>query len=249
MTKLKGKVAIITGANSGIGLATAKLFAKEGARVVITGRREDALQQAASEIEGEVLAIHADAGKLDDIKKVISTTVAKFGNIDILFPNAGIAPFQPIEHTSEELFDEVIGINLKGPFFLVKEALPYLNQDGVVIFNTTIAQTKGFAHTGAYVASKAGLRSLVRILTTELKEKGIRSVAVSPGPIETPIYSKLGKSEAEVEEMGTAFASLVPLGRFGSAEEVAKTVLFLASSEASFVNGTELVVDGGLSMV
>ncbi|MBL6444890.1 SDR family oxidoreductase [Fulvivirga sp. 29W222] len=249
MTKLKGKVAVITGANSGIGLATAKLFAKEGARVVITGRREDALLQAAAEIEGEVLPVLADAGKIDDIRKVISTTVAKFGNIDILFPNAGIAPFQSVEQTSEELFDEVIGINLKGPFFLVKEALPYLNKEGVVVFNTTIAQTKGFAHTGAYVASKAGLRSLVRILTTELKEKGIRAVAVSPGPIDTPIYGKLGKSEEEVQQMETAFAAQVPLGRFGSADEVAKTVLFLASSEASFVNGAELVVDGGLSMV
>lgn len=249
MSRLTGKVAIITGANSGIGLATAKLFAKEGARVVITGRREDALQQAASEIDGEVLAVHADAGKIEDIRKVVDATVSKFGSIDILFPNAGIAPFYPVEQTSEALFDEVISTNLKGPFFLVKEAIPFLNENGVVIFNTTIAQTKGFPHTGAYVASKAGLRSLVRILTSELKEKGIRAVAVSPGPIDTPIFSKLGKSEEEVEQMGAAFAAQVPLGRFGSADEIARAVVFLASSEASFVNGAEIVVDGGLSQV
>lgn len=249
MSKLTGKVAIITGGSSGIGLATAKLFIEEGAKVAITGRNLEALDKAKAEIGREVIAIQADASKYVDIQNVVKTTVDKFGSIDILFPNAGIAPFAPVADTPEQLFDEVIGTNLKGPFFLVKESIPHLNEGGTIVFNTTIAHIKGFPNMGVYVASKAGLRSLVRVLTSELAEKGIRALAVSPGPIETPIYGKLGLSEEEVQDLGASFAQQVPLGRFGSAEEVAKTVLFLVSSDSSYVNGVELVVDGGLSQV
>lgn len=249
MSKLSGKVAIVTGGSSGIGLATAKLFAKEGAKVVITGRNNDALNSAKLEIGGDVLTIQADASKYEHTQRVINTTVEAFGGIDILFANAGIAPFNPVAETPEEVFDSVIGTNLKGPFFLVKEAIPHLKEGGVVAFNTTVAHTKGFANTGAYVASKGGLRSLVRVLTSELSTKGIRTVAVSPGPIETPIYGKLGLSENQIKELGQGFASQVPLGRFGSSEEVAKSVLFLVSDDSSYINGVELAVDGGLSQV
>ena len=249
MSKLNGKVAVITGANSGIGLATAKLFVQEGAKVVITGRRQEAIQEAANALEGKALAITADAGNLADNQRVIRKTVDTFGNIDILFLNAGIAPFSPVASTGEDLFDQTININLKGPFFTVKEAIPYLNPNAAVIFNTTIAHTKGFPNMGAYVASKAGLRSLARVLSSELSEKGVRVLSVSPGPIETPIYGKSGLPEEQIKSLGEQFASQVPLGRFGSADEIARTVLFLASEDASFINGVEVVVDGGLSQV
>ena len=249
MSKLNGKVAVITGANSGIGLATAKLFVQEGAKVVITGRRQEAIEEAANTLEGEVLAITADAGNLADNQRVISETVNKFGKIDILFLNAGIAPFSPVASTGEDLFDETIKTNLKGPFFTVKEAIPHLSSNAAIIFNTTIAHTKGFPNMGAYVASKAGLRSLARVLSNELSEKGIRVLSVSPGPIETPLYGKLGLPEEQVKSLGEQFAAQVPLGRFGNAEEIARTVLFLASEDASFINAVELQVDGGLSQV
>ena len=249
MGKLEGKVALITGGNSGIGLATAKLFVKEGAKVVITGRREEALSQAASEIGGGVKTILADAADVAKAKEVVSQTVAEFGKIDILFANAGVAYFMPMEEITEEHFDSQFDINVKGPFFLIKEAIPHLNDGAVIISNTSIVHHKGFDGSGVYSSTKAALRTLTRILASELRARKIRTVSIAPGPIETPIYGKMGMAQAEVEQMGAGFAQQVPLGRFGSSEELAQSVLFLASSDASFVNGVELAVDGGLSQV
>lgn len=249
MGKLDGKVALITGANSGIGLATAKLFVQEGAKVAITGRRQEALDEAVKEIGGDVKAILADAADIPKTKDVVEQTVAAFGKIDILFVNAGVAYFAPHTDITEDFFDSQFNINVKGPFFLIKEAIPHLNEGAVIVGNTSIVGQKGFDGTSVYSATKAAFRSLSRVLASELRERKIRVVSVAPGPIETPIYGKLGMPQEAVEEMGAGFAQQVPLGRFGSSDELAKSVLFLASDDASFVNGVELEVDGGLSQV
>ncbi len=249
MGKLNNKVALITGGNSGIGLATAKLFVQEGAKVVITGRRQEALDQAVTEIGGDVTAILADAADISKTKEVVEKTVSAYGKIDILFANAGVAYFGPHSDITEEFFDSQFNTNVKGPFFLIKEAIPHLNDGAVIIGNTSIVNQKGFDGTSVYTATKAAFRSLSRVLASELKERGIRTVSVAPGPIETPIYGKLGMPQEAVEEMGAGFAQQVPLGRFGAADELAKAVLFLASDDASYVNGVELEVDGGLSQI
>ena len=249
MGKLDGKVALITGANSGIGLATAKLFVQEGAKVAITGRRQEALDEAVQEIGGDVKAILADAADIPKTRDVVEQTVAAYGKIDILFVNAGVAYFAPHTEITEDFFDSQFNINVKGPFFLIKEAIPHLNDGAVIVGNTSVVGQKGFDGTSVYSATKAAFRSLSRVLASELRERKIRVVSVAPGPIETPIYGKLGMPQEAVEEMGAGFAQQVPLGRFGSSDELAKSVLFLASDDASFVNGVELEVDGGLSQI
>ncbi|WP_421873735.1 SDR family oxidoreductase [Marinoscillum sp.] len=249
MGKLDGKVALITGGNSGIGLATAKLFIEEGAKVVITGRRQEALDEAAAQLGSSVKTILADAGDISTSESVVEQTVAFFGKIDILFLNAGVAYFLPISDITEEHFDQQFNINVKGPFFLIKAALPHLNDGAVIIGNTSVVGSKGFDGTSVYSSTKAAFRSLSRVLASELKSRKIRTVSVAPGPIATPIYDKLGLPEDAVKAMGEGFAGQVPLGRFGSPEELAKSVLFLASDDSSFVNGVELAVDGGLSQI
>ncbi|MEM6525275.1 MAG: glucose 1-dehydrogenase [Bacteroidota bacterium] len=249
MGKLENKVALITGGNSGIGLASAKLFAQEGAKVVITGRREEALKEAMADIGHDSSYILADATQLDSAKKSVDETVSRHGRIDVLFLNAGVAYFSPIEAIDEDHFDTQFNINVKNPFFTIKEALPYLGEGSVIISNTSVVGQKGFDNAGVYSATKAALRSLTRVLASELKAKKIRTVSVAPGPVETPIYGKMGMDEATIQEMGAGFAQSVPLGRFGSSEELASTVLFLASDDASYINGVELEVDGGLSQI
>lgn len=241
--KLEGKVALVTGGNSGIGLATAKEFAREGARVVITGRDARTLDAAAREIGGEVLALRSDAASLPDIERLFAAVGERFGRLDVLFVNAGIAPFAPVEETTEELFDQVMDINFKGAYFTVKQALPLLNAGASVVLNTSVVAHVGFPAASVYSASKAALLSLVRTLSADLAGRGIRVNAVSPGPTETPIFGRSGLPE----EVKQGFGEQVPLKRLGRPEEIARAVLFLASPDSSFLAGTEIVADGGVS--
>lgn len=248
MSRLENKVAIITGGNSGIGLATARLFASEGAKVLISGRREKVLKDAVGIIGHGAQYVVADAAQSDSAKAIVTKAVELFGSIDILFLNAGVAYLSPIDQIDEDHFDTQFNINVKSPFFTVKEALPYLAEGAVIISNTSIVGQKGFENLSVYSATKAALRSFTRVLANELKARKIRTVSVAPGPIDTPIYGKMGMPNEAIQEMSAGLAQQVPLGRFGSSEEIAESVLFLATS-GSFVNGVELEVDGGLSQI
>lgn len=249
MNKLQNKVAVITGANSGIGLATAKIFLENGAKVVLAGRRESALKEATTDLKGDFITVVADVSKDEDNTQLIKKAVDKYGNIDILFLNAGIAPVTPTTDITAEHYNEVFDINVKGPILATKEALPFMNNKGSILFTNSIVHQKGFDGLAVYSASKGALRAYARVLTSEVKSRGIRVNSIAPGPIDTPIYGKMGLPQEVVEEMGKGFATQVPLGRFGTSEEIANTALFLASDEASFINGVELEVDGGLSQI
>ena len=249
MGKLEGKVAVITGGNSGIGLATAKEFREQGARVVITGRDQRTLDEASREIGGDVLAVRADASSLAEIDKLFAAVKEKFGSVDVLFVNAGIGKFAPLEAVTEELFDQIMDINFKGAYFTIQKALPLLNDNASVILNTSINAHIGMPNSSVYAASKAALITLARTLSAELVGRGIRVNAVSPGPIATPIYGRLGLQPEELEETAKNIQAQVPMKRFGRPEEIAKTVLFLASSDSSFLLGTEIIADGGMSQL
>ncbi|WP_106793745.1 SDR family NAD(P)-dependent oxidoreductase [Aquimarina sp. Aq78] len=249
MKKLQNKVAVITGANSGIGLATAKLYLQEGAKVVLSGRRQEALDQVAEALEGDFITIKADVANAEDNKRLIEEATTKYGKIDILFLNAGIAPVAPAHEITEEHYDTLFNTNVKGPILATKEALPHINDGGTILFTNSIVTQKGFDGLGVYSATKGALRAYQRVLTSEVKSRGIRVNSIAPGPIETPLYGKMGLPEDVVEEMGKGFAQQVPLGRFGTSEEVAKSALFLASEDASFINGVDLEIDGGLSQI
>jgi len=247
MTKFTNKTAVITGGNSGIGLATAQLLVEEGAQVLITGRDEKSLQTAQQQLGSKVIALKSDITKASDLEKLFDTAKQKLGKIDILFANAGVALFAPFEQTTEEIFDANLDINIKGSFFTVQKLLPLLQENSSIIFNTSVVGVKGFPGTSAYSASKAALRSLVRTLAAELVDRKIRVNAVSPGPIETPIYDRLGLPEEAVKQMAAGMQAVNPMKRFGAAHEVAQTVLFFASSDSSYITGAELAVDGGLT--
>lgn len=249
MNKLQNKVAVITGANSGIGLATAKLFLKHGAKVVLAGRRENALKEATKDLSGDFITVVADVSKDEDNITLIKKTIDKYGSIDILYLNAGIAPVAPTTDITAAHYNEVFDINVKGPMLATKEALPYMNDKGSILFTNSIVHQKGFEGFSVYSASKGALRAYARVLTSEVKSRGIRVNSIAPGPIDTPIYGKMGLPEEVIEQMGKGFAHQVPLGRFGTSEEIANTALFLASDDASFINGVELEVDGGLSQI
>lgn len=249
MSKLAGKTAIITGATSGMGLDTAKLFLQEGAKVVITGRSQAKLDALEGQLEGEYLLVKADASSLADSKALIASTVEKFGKIDILFLNAGIFKALPIGMLSEDLFDEIYNINVKGPLFTVNEAVPFLNEGASILFNTSVSNVKGMPGVSIYGSSKASLRSIVRTLATELAEKNIRVNAISPGPIETPLWGKTNLSEEEMNGFAQGVSGQVPLGRFGQGVEIARTALFLASEDSSYITGSEIPVDGGMAQV
>lgn len=249
MTKIKDKVAIITGATSGMGLETAKRFLSEGARVVLTGRDQGKLDNLKGELSGDYLLVKAEASNLQDSKQLIEQTVNTFGKIDILFLNAGIFRLEAVAELSPEIWDEVQNINVRGPLFTAREAIPYMNEGGSIIFNTSVVNGKGFPAMAAYASSKAALRSVTRILAAELGEKNIRVNAISPGPIETPIYQKHNVAQEQIDGMASNFPAMVPLGRFGKSEEIAATALFLASSESSYINGAEIPVDGGFAQV
>lgn len=243
MGKLEGKVAVVTGGNSGIGLATAREFRREGARVVITGRDARTLAEAARELGGDVLALRSDSASLSDIDALFEAVRERFGRVDVLFVNAGVARFAPLEETDEELFDQTMDINFKGAYFTIQKALPLLSEGASVILNASVVAHVGFPNSSVYSASKAALLSLVRTLSSDLIGRGIRVNAVSPGPVETPIFGRMGLPE----DAAKGFGEQVPLKRLGRPEEIAKAVLFLASPDSSFLVGTEIVADGGVS--
>lgn len=249
MKKLENKVAIVTGATSGMGLETAKLFLKEGAKVVLTGRSQEKLEALKSELSGDYLLVNAEASSIEDSEKLIHSTVETYGKIDALFLNAGIFRIETIDGLTEEIYDEVQNINVRGPLFTVKAAYHHLNEGASIIFNTSIVNAKGFAGMAAYGASKAALRSITRTLASEFGPKGIRVNAIAPGPIDTPIYGKHNVPQENIDAMASNFPSLVSLGRFGNSEEIATTALFLASSDSSYITGAEIPVDGGFAQV
>jgi len=248
MGRLSGKVAVITGGNSGIGFASAKRFAEEGADVVITGRRKKELDEAASAIGQNVLAVQGDVSRLADLDRLYATVKETRGHIDILFANAGISSFAPLAAISEEHFDQVFGVNVKGLLFSVQKALPLFKDGGSIILNSSVAGRKGIGGFSVYNASKAAVRSFARTWTSDLKERKIRVNSLSPGPIETPIFGKMGLSQDQLQEFST-FISALPLGRTGRPEEIASVALFLASDESSYITGVDLCVDGGLAQV
>lgn len=249
MSKLQGKVAVVTGGTSGIGLATAQRFAAEGARVFITGRRQAELDKAAATIPNAT-GIQADSSSSADLKRLFETIKEKAGRIDVLYVNAGGGSMAPLGAITEEHFDDAFDRNVKGLTFTVQSALPLLNQGASVILTSSTAGVVGTPAFSIYSASKAAVRNLARSWILDVKDRGIRINVVSPGPIHTPGLVELAGDDAAAQQgLLDYLASQVPLGRVGQPEEVAKAVVFLASDDASFVNGTELFVDGGLAQV
>ena len=247
--KLEGKIALITGGNSGIGLATAKRFVNEGAFVFITGRRQKELSDAVNEIGENAMAVQGDTSKLDDLDRLFALIQQQKGRLDIVFANAGVARLAPFGAITEELFDSIFDVNVKGVLFTVQKALPLLPDGASIILNASIVGSKGLAANSVYSATKAAIRSFARTWTTDLKERRIRVNAVSPGSTDTPGLDKLlGASEAGQQRLKTIPAS-VPLGRLGTPDEIAKAVVFLASDDSSYITGIELFVDGGFAQV
>jgi len=249
MKVLEGKVAVITGGSSGIGLATAKLFQQAGAKIAISGRNQKSLDDAVRELAAGVVAVRSDVSKLSDLDALFDLVVKKLGRIDVLFANAGIARFAPLTDVTEDLYDDTFDINVKGVFFTIQKAIPQMNDNGSIILNTSFVNQAGVPTTSVYAASKAAVRSLARGVASELAARGIRVNVVSPGPISTPLYGKLGLPKETVEAFAANIVSQVPLKRFGKPEEVAQSALFLASNASSYVTGVELNVDGGLGQV
>ena len=247
--RLEGKVAVVTGGNSGIGLATAKLFREHGAKVAISGRDKKSLDEAIAAIGSGTIGIQSDVRELVGLDRLFETACKGLGKIDVLFANAGVAKFAPIADTPEALYDEVFDINVKGTFFTIQKAIAYLNDGATIVLNTTFFNQTGAPGTSVYSASKAAVRSFVRVAAADLSGRGIRVNAVSPGPIATPIFGRLGLPKEAVDAMAQGILAQVPMKRFGQPEEVANTVLFLASSEASYITGVEVEVGGGIGQV
>ena len=249
MAKLAGKVALVTGGNSGMGLVTAKLFAAEGAKVVITGRRRKDLDDAAKSIGPSALAVQGDVSNLADLDRLYAVIREKFGRLDVLFANAGIGELAPFGEVSEDQFDRQFDINVRGLFFTVQKALPLLSDGASIVLNSSIAGYTGMEGLSVYSATKAAVRSFARTWTNDLKARKIRVNSLSPGPIETPIFGKMGLSPEQAAGFKQTLPTMVPLGRIGSSEEIATTALFLASSDSSFITGIDLTVDGGMAQV
>jgi NAD(P)-dependent dehydrogenase (short-subunit alcohol dehydrogenase family) len=249
VNRLQGKVAVVTGGNSGIGLATAKRLQEEGARVAISGRSKKTLDEALKTLGNGVVAVEADVARLTDLDRLYAEISQKLGKIDVLFVNAGVAKFAPLAETSESVYDEQFDINIKGAYFTIQKALPFLNDGASIILNTSVADSQGNAGTSAYSATKAALRSLARTAAAELVGRGIRVNAVAPGPIVTPIFGRTGLTKEAFDEFAKAVVARVPMKRFGQPEEVAAAVAFLASQDASYITGIEINVDGGLGQI
>jgi len=249
MGKLDGKIALITGGNSGIGLATAKQFVSEEAYVFITGRRDAELAAAVKEIGKNVTGIQGDVSNLGDLDRLFAQVKREKSRLDIVFANAGVAKYAPLGTITEELYDSIFNTNVKGLLFTVQKALPLLPDGASIILNASIVASKGFPANSVYSATKAAVRSFARTWTMDLKARHIRVNAVSPGPIDTPGLSELlGSSEIGQQRL-QMISTGVPLGRLGTPDEVAKAVVFLASDDSSYITGTELFVDGGFAQV
>ncbi len=243
MGKLEGKVAVITGGSSGMALASARRFVQEGAYVFITGRRQEALDEAVKLIGRNVTGVRGDAANLEDLDRLFDTVKREKGRIDILFASAGTGEAVPLGEITEQHFDATFDLNARGTLFTVQKALPLFNDGGSIFMNGSIASVKGFPGFGVYAASKAAVRSFARTWLNELKGRNIRVNVLSPGPIDTPIQEQIGKEAKQL------FESLIPRGKMGRPEEIATVALFLASDDSSFVNGVELSVDGGMSAI
>lgn len=248
MDRLKGKRALITGGSSGIGLETARHFIAEGARVAVTARDLKSFDQARQELGDRAIYLASDAADVASQKKLAGEIKDEFGNLDILFVNAGIAELKPIEQWDEAAFDRSFGINVRGPFFLIQALVPLFASPASIVLNASINADIGMPNATVYAASKAALLSLARNLSAELIPRGIRVNAVSPGPITTPLYSKLGLSAPDLKAASEALQNQVPAKRFGKPAEIASAVVFLASDESAFTVGSELIIDGGLSL-
>ena len=249
MSKLDGKIALITGGNSGIGLATAQRFVQEGAYVFITGRRQATLDEAVALIGHSVTGVQGDVADTADLDRLFETIRREKGRLDIVFANAGVFEFSPLGTITEQHFDTHFNANVKGLLFTVQGALPLLADGGSVILNASVVASKGFDASSVYSATKAAVRSFARTWTTDLKARKIRVNVVSPGPIDTPGFGAVAGTPEQAEQMKAGMAAMVPLGRVGTSDEIARAVVFLASDDSSFVTGTELFVDGGIAQV
>jgi NAD(P)-dependent dehydrogenase (short-subunit alcohol dehydrogenase family) len=249
MGRLEGKVGLITGGNSGIGLATAKQFVKEGAYVFITGRRDPELSGAVKDIGRSVTGVQGDVSNLGDLDRLVAQIKREKGRLDVVFANAGVAQYAPFGKITEEHFDSIFDINVKGLLFTVQKALPLMPDGASIILNASIVASKGLTANSVYSATKAAVRSFARTWTTDLRDRRIRVNAVSPGPIDTPGLSDLMASSGVGEQRLKMMANSVPLGRLGTPDEIAKAVVFLASDDSSYITGTELFVDGGMAQV
>lgn len=253
MSKLQGKIAVVTGGNSGMGLETARLFVREGATVIITGRRQKELDDAVNSIKTDggasIEGLQGDVSNLGDLDRLASHIKQKHGRVDVLFANAGLGELAPLEAASEAHFDKTFDVNVKGLFFTVQKLLPLMKEGSSIILNASIAARLGMGAFSVYCATKAAVRSFARSWTVELAPRKIRVNAISPGPIETPIFGKMGLSDQQASEFGQSILTKVPMGRMGQSGEIAKTALFLASDDSSYITGVDLCVDGGMAQV
>lgn len=247
--RFEGKVAVVTGGNSGIGLATAKAFAREGAKVAITGRSESTLKAAQKALGAEALVIRSDSSRVSEIESAMGRIRERFGRIDALFVNAGVGRFVPFDEVTEAFFDETMATNLKGVFFTVQKAAPLLSRGAAVVLNASVNAHRGMPGSTVYGASKAAVVNLAKTLSADLLPRGVRVNVVSPGPVATPIFDRMGLSEEEARQLRDGISDRVPLKRFGDPDEIAAAVLYLSSPESAFVVGTEIIVDGGFLQI
>jgi NAD(P)-dependent dehydrogenase (short-subunit alcohol dehydrogenase family) len=247
--KLNNKIAVITGGNSGIGLATAQAFIQEGAKVVIVGRNGQSVDEAVRSLGEKAIGIQADVANLADLDRLYATIKQQVGKIDIIVVNAGVAPARPLAQVDEAHYDQIMNVNVKGAYFTVQKALPVLNDGAAIVLTASAATISGLPGLSVYSASKAALRSLARTFSAELVDRGIRVNVISPGPIETPLFGKMELPPEAVSALGESIMSMVPMKRMGTAAEMAKAILFLASSDSSYVLGAELFADGGMKQI
>ncbi|MGB7639561.1 MAG: glucose 1-dehydrogenase [Nitrososphaeraceae archaeon] len=249
MERLKDKVAVITGGNSGMGLATAQRFVAEGAYFFITGRRQSELDAAVKQIGRNVTGVRGDVSNLADLDRLYAKVKEQKGRIDILFANAGVGEFAPLGTITEAHFDKIFSVNVKGLLFTVQKALPLFQDGSSIILNASVGASKGVGATSVYSASKAAIRSFARTWTVDLKHRKIRVNTISPGPIDTPIFDSIAQTEKEINQIKANLVAAVPIGRMGSPDEIAKVVSFLASDDSSYITGIELCVDGGMAQI